>query len=143
MKLSKATENILFAMWVFAFVATLGSLFYSEVMQFVPCKLCWIQRILMYPLVIIFGVAYVKKDVNIALPGFILSLIGAPLSFYHYSLQKFIGVSSDGLCGQVPCTIQYINYFGFITIPFLAFVAFTSIMVMYIVILRKQKKELS
>jgi disulfide bond formation protein DsbB len=140
MKLNKSLENLLFSMWGIALIATMGSLFYSEIMHYVPCKLCWLQRILMYPLVIIFGTAYVKKDLNIALPGFILSLIGAPLALYHYITQKVASFSSDGFCGPVPCTLEYVNYFGFITIPFLSFIAFTSIIIIYLIIFKKKKE---
>jgi disulfide bond formation protein DsbB len=140
MKLNKSLENLLFSMWGIALIATMGSLFFSEIMHYVPCKLCWLQRILMYPLVIIFGTAYVKKDLNIALPGFILSLIGAPLALYHYITQKVASFSSDGFCGPVPCTLEYVNYFGFITIPFLSFIAFTAIIVIYLIIFKKKKE---
>src|SRR5690625_6744143 len=88
MEKSKTSETILLIIWIQALVATLGSLFYSEVMGFVPCELCWIQRIFMYPLVMIYGVAAFKKDLSIALPGLFLSGIGMFISAYHYLLQR-------------------------------------------------------
>lgn len=72
----KNTENLLFFIWAIAVVATAGSLYYSEVLGYTPCELCWIQRIFMYPLVVVFGVAAVKKDTAVALPGLFLSGIG-------------------------------------------------------------------
>lgn len=87
-QMTKKAENLLLFIWVQAFVATTGSLFYSEIMGYVPCEMCWYQRILMYPLVIIYGTAAIKKDISIALPGLILSVIGLPISIYHYILQK-------------------------------------------------------
>src|SRR5690625_5914843 len=66
-------ETILMLIWIQALIATVGSLFYSEVMGYVPCDLCWIQRIFMYPLVIIYGIAALKKDLSVALSGVILS----------------------------------------------------------------------
>src|SRR5690625_1829649 len=70
---SKRTENILLFIWTVALISLLGSLFYSEVMGYEPCKLCWIQRIFMYPLVVIYGYALMKKNVDMARPGLLLS----------------------------------------------------------------------
>ena len=134
--MSKIQERLLLFSWGIAFIATIGSLFFSEVMEFEPCELCWMQRILMYPLVVILGTAYVKKEIYIAIPGFILSLIGAPLALYHYIIQKIDTLSSPNFCGDISCTVQYINYFGFITIPFLSLVAFTSIIVLFLFIFK-------
>lgn len=133
-------EQIIFIIWAQSIVATLGSLFFSEVMGFVPCELCWFQRILMYPLVIIYGVAIVKKDWATALPGLILSGIGMCVSGYHYLIQKTSLFSSAGeSCGLIPCTTEYINYFGFITIPFLALTAFIIIFTLHISLLMQQR----
>lgn len=136
-KMTKKTENLLMLIWVQAFVALAGSLFYSEVMGYVPCELCWVQRILMYPLVIIYGAAAIKKEISIALPGLILSGIGMFVSVYHYLLQKLPALQeAGGACGLVPCNAEYVNYFGFITIPFLAAVAFFIIFVAHVMILK-------
>lgn len=140
MENSKRKETILLIIWVQALIATLGSLFYSEVMGFVPCELCWIQRIFMYPLVMIYGVAAFKKDISIALPGLFLSGIGMFISAYHYLLQKLPVLHEAGAsCGIVPCNTQYVNYFGFITIPFLAGTAFIIIFTLHIVLLKHAK----
>ncbi|MBO8156204.1 MAG: disulfide bond formation protein B [Bacillaceae bacterium] len=135
--IDKRTENLLFIAWGQALMATLGSLFFSEIMLFVPCKLCWIQRILMYPLVIIYGAAIVKKNAQIALPGLMLAIMGIPVAAYHYITQKMDVAGTDSFCGLVPCTTEYINYFGFITIPFLSFVAFTVIVFVHTLALKE------
>src|SRR5690625_574369 len=101
---SKSNEMILLFIWGQTLVALLGSLFYSEIMGYTPCELCWIQRILMYPLVIIYGVSAAKKDLSIALPGLILSGIGIFVSVYHYLIQKLPALQEvGGACGDVPC----------------------------------------
>lgn len=130
MPLSKREEGLLFIVWTQSLLATLGSLYFSEILGYVPCHLCWIQRIFMYPIVIISTVALLKKNKYIAYSAVYLSGIGMLISMYHYGLQKipFVGDAS-GLCGDVPCNLQYINYFGFITIPFLAGIAFVVIFV--------------
>src|SRR5699024_3272541 len=123
-------------------VATAGSLYFSEVRGHLPCELCWIQRIFMYPLIIIYGVALWKKNMDIALPGLILSGIGMFISAYHYSLQKVPALqAAGGFCGDVPCTVQYVNYFGFITIPFLAGVAFILIFSFHAFILKSSRQS--
>jgi disulfide bond formation protein DsbB len=111
-----------------AWIAMLGSLYFSEVAGFVPCKLCWIQRILMYPLTIILLVAMLRRDDGV--PTYVLpfSLLGIGVSTYHYLLQKTDLFTESTVCsGGVPCSIAYINWLGFITIPFLALTAFVII----------------
>ncbi|WP_053220418.1 disulfide oxidoreductase [Virgibacillus senegalensis] len=134
-------ENILLIIWGQALAAMLGSLFFSEFMGYEPCELCWYQRILMYPLVVIYGYAAVKKDIRLGLPGLILSGIGICVSTYHYLIQKLPSLHEAGeACGLVPCNGQYVNYFGFITIPFLALTAFIVIFVLHITLLLQQRR---
>lgn len=110
-----------------ALTATLGSLFYSEVMHFIPCTLCWYQRILMYPLVIISLVAIILQDEY--LPNYVLpfSVSGILLSGYHYLVQVGVLAQPISCAGAVPCGSRYVNYLGFITIPFMALTAFILI----------------
>ncbi|MFD1850017.1 disulfide oxidoreductase [Oceanobacillus bengalensis] len=139
--MSRKAENLLILAWSQAFVAMAGSLFYSEAMGYIPCELCWYQRVLMYPLVIIYGVAAIKKDISIALPGLIMSGLGMFVSAYHYLVQKVPAFQEmGGSCtGGVPCNAIYVNYFGFITIPFLALVAFVVIFVVHLLLLKEAK----
>lgn len=140
--MTKIQENLLLGIWATALIATSGSLYFSEIRGYVPCDLCWIQRIFMYPLVIIVGVAFVQKNVRIAATSLIISVIGGSISLYHYGIQKLAFLSESApSCGQVPCTGQYINYFGFITIPFLALIAFGLIAGMSIYLLKTLKEE--
>lgn len=137
MGLTKQKEQALLIVWTISLIATIGSLFYSEVIGYEPCELCWVQRIFMYPLIIIYGTALVKKNVHIAIPGVILSGLGLLVSIYHYSLQKIPALQqAGGFCAGVPCNVQYVNYFGFITIPFLAGTAFIIIFIVHLIKLR-------
>jgi len=135
---SAPLEALYYLGWLVALTATLGSLYFSEVRQFVPCTLCWYQRILMYPLVVILGVAAWRRDpgaVTYALP---LSLLGIVVSVYHVLDQKIPGFGFPGACASgVPCNVAYINYLGFITIPVLAATAFLLITVVLIVAMRR------
>lgn len=135
-------ENILFFAWAVSVIATLGSLYFSEIKQYEPCELCWYQRILMYPQTILLGLALVKKDYKAAMYTAVLSGIGMLLSFYHYLIQKvpFFTANSPA-CGRVPCTGQYINWAGFITIPFLAFIAFALIFTVSFILLKQLKGD--
>ncbi|UQZ86343.1 Disulfide bond formation protein C [Paenibacillus konkukensis] len=116
--------------WAVSLVAVAGSLFLSEVLGFEPCKLCWFQRIFMYPLVIVLGMACYKNDrrlISYVLP---LSVIGGFISLYHYAEQKIPGLAKLLPCTVgVPCNQDYIDWFGIITIPLMALAAFILITV--------------
>ena len=110
-----------------ALVATIGSLYYSEVKGFVPCELCWYQRILMYPLTAITLVGILHG--NRRLPDYVLpfSVVGLAVSTYHLLLQHGI-ITHTGACASgIPCNGRYVNYFGFVTIPLMALTAFLLI----------------
>ena len=126
--MSKKLENGLLFIWAVSLVATLGSLYFSEIRGYVPCTMCWIQRIFMYPTVIMTTIAYLQKNAKIAVTTAVFASIGGCISLYHYGLQKvdFLAANAPA-CGQVSCTGQYINWLGFITIPFLALSAFILI----------------
>ena len=111
--------------WFIALVATVGSLFFSEVMRLPPCVLCWYQRTAMYPLVIIIGIGIAMRDSrmrNYALP---VCLIGLAVSIYHNLLYYRIIPESLAPCVQgISCTSRQIEWLGFITIPLMALAAF-------------------
>lgn len=137
----KKLENSLLFIATVSLIATLGSLYFSEVRGFEPCELCWYQRILMYPIILLSAIALFQKNARIALTTAVFAVIGGSLSLYHYGIQKisFLGDSAPA-CGNVPCTGQYVNYFGFITIPFLALLAFTLILITSLLMMKWQKE---
>jgi disulfide bond formation protein DsbB len=116
-----------------------GSLFFSEHMGFVPCTLCWYQRILMYPLVFFLGIAFYRNDRDIYKYVLPISVIGLVVSSYHYALQKIPSMQEFSACTSgVPCSGQYINWFGFVTIPFLALIAFSIITIMMLMLMKRK-----
>ncbi|WP_144554585.1 disulfide oxidoreductase [Bacillus sp. X1(2014)] len=126
--------------WIAALIATLGSLYFSEVMHFIPCTLCWYQRIFMYPLAIILGVAVYRNDQGIYKYTLPLSIIGLLIAGYHTLLQKIPYLQQFEMCTSgVPCSKDYINWLGFVTIPLLAFIAFMIITVCLFIISRDKK----
>ncbi|MDA1208453.1 MAG: disulfide bond formation protein B [bacterium] len=118
-------------MFVVAIVATSGSLFFSEMALFAPCKDCWIQRIFMYPQVVLLGIALWRKDANIAWYILALCLLGGAMSGEHYIEQweaMLDPIAHDpatpcDLSG-VSCSATYIFEYGYITIPLMAGTAF-------------------
>ena len=139
--MQKRLENGLILIWTVSLVATLGSLYFSVVRGFEPCTLCWYQRILMYPIILISGVAIFQKNARIALTTAVFAFVGGGISLYHYGLQKLSFLSNSApACGDVPCTGAYINVFGFITIPFLALIAFTIIFITSLFMMKWQKE---
>jgi disulfide bond formation protein DsbB len=118
----------LFAVWLVALVAMLGSLFFSEVMGLPPCVLCWYQRICMYPLVVISTVGLLTHDRRAALYAWPLALAGLIVSIYHNLLYYHLIPESITPCtAGVSCTDRQIEWFGFVTIPLLSLTAFTII----------------
>lgn len=135
-------EQAFFLSWVIAVIATLGSLYFSEGLKFLPCELCWFQRILMYPLTVILGMAVVRKEYKQSLYALVLSVIGGLFSIFHYLVQKLPAMQELGKsCGIIPCNTDYINWFGFITIPLLALIAFVLIACLNFYIWKKTKGE--
>lgn len=134
-------ENGLYLAWGIALVATLCSLYFSEILMYIPCELCWYERIFMYPLVMIIGISLVKKDFKQVIYILPISVMGTVIAFYHYLIQKIPTLTEKATsCGIIPCNFQYINWVGFITIPFLAFIAFLAITVICLLILKTSKE---
>jgi disulfide bond formation protein DsbB len=129
---------LLFAAWVIASVATLGSLFFSEVMGFAPCVLCWYQRIFIYPLVLVFGVGLFSFDAGVVKYSLPLAVAGWLVALYHTLLYWGVIPKSIQPCSEgVPCTEKYIELFGFLSIPFMSFLAFTAVIALLVLLRRR------
>jgi disulfide bond formation protein DsbB len=117
-----------YSAWIIALVATVGSLFFSEVMQLPPCVLCWYQRIAMYPLVLIIGSGIILRDSRMKSYALPLCLIGLTISIYHNLLYYGLIPESITPCVEgISCTSRQIEWLGFITIPLMALTAFIGI----------------
>jgi len=112
--------------WLVALVATLGSLYYSEVRNFIPCTLCWYQRIAMYPLALMLGIATWRNDAQIRPYALTLSLLGLFWSSYHLLELWMPGLAPSVCKGPIPCNIEYMPSFP---IPLQAAIAFLLISV--------------
>lgn len=135
-------NNILYIAWIQAIVATLGSLFFSEVMKFPPCVLCWYQRIAIYPMVFLFAVALRRKSRDLIYYAMPILVIGTLISIFHNLLYyKILPEAAAPCAAGVSCTTKFIEYLGFITIPFLALVAFIVMIICLIIYHKNLPKQ--
>jgi disulfide bond formation protein DsbB len=118
--------------WVVALVTMLGSLYYSQIANFVPCELCWFQRIAVYPLALILLIAAIRRDRGIWVYVVPVAAVGSIVSIYQTQLQAFPSQSS--FCSATtPCSARYVWEFGFVSLPFMALTAFAFIITMLLV----------
>jgi disulfide bond formation protein DsbB len=118
-------------LWLAALVAvvcTAGSLYYSEVAHFVPCELCWFQRICMYPLSATLLIAAALGDRRAWRYVVVPAVVGTVIAAYHTQLQAFPEQST--FCPTtVPCNIRHVWEFGFVSLPFMSLAGFVAILV--------------
>lgn len=125
-------------------IATLSSLFLSDIAHMQPCILCWYQRIMMYPQPILYFVAVFRKERMLRPYAVVLSSIGSVVSLYHYSLHVLprndLLMPCSQLYAGVPCDKGYTKFFGFMTFPLMAFVVFALLIVLMLISDQKKKK---
>ncbi len=115
---------------VIATTATAGSLYFSEVANYTPCLFCWYQRIAMYPLVVILAIGLIRRDRDARLYAMPLAAIGLALAVYHVQLQLFPDQSAIECDLDAPCTAQWVDALGYLSIPGLAGTAFAAILML-------------
>ena len=129
---------LLFTCWLIAVSSTLGSLFFSEIMLYAPCVLCWYQRIFMYPLVVIILIGSFPLDKSIIKYALPLAAIGSVIAIYHNLIYYgFIPESIQPCSRGVSCAEIYPEIFGVLTIPLLSLAAFLSITLLLIILKRR------
>lgn len=133
---------LIFICWLLASFATAGSLFFSEVMRFPPCILCWYQRIFMYPLVVIFLMGLFPFDRSVIKFAAPVVGLGWLAAIYHNLLYyKVLPASAAPCVSGVSCTTIQVQWFGFITIPLMSLTAFTLILILLTICFRMIKRE--
>lgn len=133
--------HYLFAAWIIAVVSTLGSLFLGEVMGVAPCNLCWYQRIFMFPIAIILGFACLDSDDKAWRHILPLAVIGWTFAAFHSLL--YAGLIPEPLepCGSGPsCIDPELELLGLLPIPWLALLAFSSIIFCLLLAARRSPK---
>lgn len=132
---------LLFAAWLLVATATLGSLFFSEVMKLPPCSLCWYQRVFMFPLAVVLFMGLFPFDPKVVRYALPLSAAGTVVTLYHVLLQAGIIPESAAPCSQgVSCAEIDLLVFGFVSIPVLSLVAFGAVTALLILILRSSSR---
>ena len=124
-----------------AAAAMIGSLYFSEVAEFVPCKLCWYQRIAMYSLAVILLVAAIKRDHGVTKYALPLAVIGTGISTYHYLLEWFPSIETDVCSIDVPCTTIWFREFGFATLSFMALSGFLLIIALMVALQTRKEQS--
>ncbi len=119
--------------WLVALVATLGSLYLSEVAHFTPCRLCWYQRIAMYPLVVVLGVGALRRDRGAHLPAALLAGAGLAVNLWHLAVELWPTIEGDSCDPTNPCSLRWVEAFGFWTIPRMATVGFALVLLALLV----------
>lgn len=129
------------ASWAaFAVAATCtgGSLWFSEVGGLTPCRLCWFQRICMYPLTVVTGVGALRRDRSASWYGLPLAVVGAGVSIYHLLLERFPSLQNSSGCDPLnPCSVVFFRRFGFISLPLMALVGFVTVGVLLVLAARR------
>lgn len=116
-----------------AITATLGSLYFSEVADFPPCRLCWYQRIGMYPLALILPIAAWRRDAGVRWYAIPTAVIGGAISIYHVVVERF--PSLETACDVTnPCSIIWVERFGYLTIPAMALSGFVAIVALLLTV---------
>jgi Disulfide bond formation protein DsbB len=111
--------------WLVAAVTTVGSLYYSEVAGFVPCELCWYQRICMYPLAAILAIGALRDDRAARWYAAPFVVVGAPLALYHWLVERVPALSDSISCSAAaPCSVPYFEELGYVTLAFMDLSAF-------------------
>ena len=131
------SPNALGFAFAVALVATLGSLYLSEVANFPPCRLCWYQRIAMYPLVPILAIAAWRRDAGVRPYAATLAVLGAAISTYHVLVERFPSLESGSCDPLNPCSIRWVERFGYLTIPMMALSGFALIFVLVLITRRR------
>lgn len=133
--------NLLFLCWLIAAISTMGSIFFSHTMQFPPCVLCWYQRIFLFPLVFVFTTGLFCHDSGSVRYGMPLALAGWLIALYHNLL--YVGIIPESIqpCTQgVSCTESYIELFGFLSIPMLSLLSFSTIIILLTILKKRFSK---
>ena len=139
-------KNSHYLAFIVALVAMCGSLFFSEILHYPPCVLCWYQRICMYPQVALLALGIYFKDKYVYRYSLLLSSVGILISIYHNLLYYKILPESVAPCtAGVSCTTKFIEWFGFVTIPFLSGTAFAILIIAMLLyrnsVLKTEKKK--
>ena len=120
--------------WLIAAVTMLGSLYYSRIQHYIPCELCWYQRICIYTFAVILGIAAWRRDAGVRVYAVPVLAIGAVVAAYHTWVQAYPPADGTSFCtADAPCTLRYVWEFGFVSLPFMALSACCCMIVLLLI----------
>jgi disulfide bond formation protein DsbB len=131
--LAALDDIALWLAWLVAAAATAGSLYFSEHAHFTPCKLCWYQRIAMYPLSVVLLVAALRRDRDVRWYAVPVALIGMVISTYHYLIEWHPEWEATSCDITAPCSIPWFREFGFVSLSFMALCGFAAIVALLVI----------
>lgn len=141
-RLIKNPQTYLYVAFAIALMAALGSLYFSDIMKFPPCILCWYQRIAMYPLVFIVAVGVLLEDTKVWLYGLPTTIVGLLIAAYHNLLYHGLIPQKLQPCTiEVSCSTKYYELFGFISIPMMSLLGFIAILTCFLIYRRLTTKK--
>jgi disulfide bond formation protein DsbB len=128
--------------WIVAIVTTSGSLYYSLHAGFIPCELCWYQRIAMYPLVVVLGVGWLRGDGKAWITALPFVVVGVPLALYHWLVERVPSFAESSSCSAfAPCTAPYFEKLGFVTLAWMSLSSFLLIGTLLALFVTAQRSE--
>ncbi len=139
--LSWIKKNNLLLGFIISIIGLLGSLIYSNVIGYAPCMFCWYARIFLYPQVLLYGIAFYKKDIGVTRYTFPLTVFGIIFGTYHYIIETLQYSPLPCSAGGVSCLTRYVYEWNFVTIPFMVLVLF--LLLLAIVVASKRNPSTS
>lgn len=110
--------------------AMFGSIYFSEIVNYKPCRLCWYQRAAMYPLAVLLVIASFRKFKFIKTAAVSLAFVGGAIAIYHWFIERFPDLDAGVCDAKLPCSVVWFENFGFVTLSFMAFAAFFTTIVL-------------
>lgn len=136
----KDKKILLYLSWTVAFISVLGSFYFSHILGFAPCTLCWYQRGFMYSLLLVITVGILRRDPNLPYYALPLSIGGLLIGIYHNLLYYGVIKETLGPCTLgISCVTKYIEWFNFVSIPLLSLISFIIITICLVLYDRTQK----
>jgi disulfide bond formation protein DsbB len=139
--LARLHDSSLWLAWVVAATSMFGSLYFSEVQNLVPCKLCWYQRIAMYSLAVILLVGALRRDRSVRWYAVPLATIGIVISSYHYLIEWYPQLETGSCDIAVPCSVPWFRDLGFVSLSFMALCGFAAVLALLLLIPQTPQSE--
>lgn len=126
--LARLGDSSLWLAFLVAGTSMAGSLYFSESQEFIPCKLCWFQRIAMFSLALVLLVGALRRDRDVRWYAVPLAAVGIVISIYHYVIEWHPQLETGSCDPTAPCSVPYFREFGFVSLSFMAMCGFAAVL---------------